>query len=260
MSLALLDGGAASRIQGRKIAMSEKKTAAPVGLASTMVRLDELVAHMNQVHARYATIKRQGMGPLQARVDQIEAKTDRVAREQMLREAVNAPTAEQKIHWLRKEADTVVEAARGVAPCGAGCSSCCRLNVMVGAAEAVEIGRAIGRTPAVVAAERRVRAADLLGGGQRQQEAEQALAQLETRYFGKACAFLGSTGGCSIYEARPMACRWLVSVDDDALLCRLVPTQSVQVPYLDTRRQKLAYLRAMGLHEDVADLREWFPG
>jgi hypothetical protein len=55
-----------------------------------------------------------------------------------------------------------------------------------------------------------------------------------------------------------MVCRVHVSLDDDDLLCRLVPGQDVPVPYADTRQVQAIFLAAQ-LGHTVADIREFFP-
>ena len=77
------------------------------------------------------------------------------------------------------------------------------------------------------------------------------------RQFGEACPFLVD-GSCSIYAHRPMACRTHLNLDDDDLLCRLVPGIKVPVPYADATQLKAFYLAAQP-NAELADIREFFP-
>jgi hypothetical protein len=63
---------------------------------------------------------------------------------------------------------------------------------------------------------------------------------------------------CSIYNARPMACRLLLNLDDDDLLCRRVEGAAVPVPYADSDQLKTLYLMAQ-VASPLADIRDFFP-
>lgn len=71
------------------------------------------------------------------------------------------------------------------------------------------------------------------------------------------CTFLRD-GVCSIYEHRPFACRTYVSLDADALLCELIPGESVPVPNLDMTSFQWAYVQICG-GAKMADIRQYFP-
>lgn len=71
------------------------------------------------------------------------------------------------------------------------------------------------------------------------------------------CPFLVRKA-CSVYEHRPVACRVLVNLDDDDLLCRHAPTYSAEVPYADARAIKALALAAQASSE-FADIRDFFP-
>lgn len=71
------------------------------------------------------------------------------------------------------------------------------------------------------------------------------------------CPFLVNDA-CSIYEARPMACRLLLNLDDDALLCQSIPGQAVPVPYANSDQLKTLYLMAQ-VALPLADIRDFFP-
>lgn len=75
--------------------------------------------------------------------------------------------------------------------------------------------------------------------------------------MGLPCPFLRDSQ-CSAYEHRPFACRTHVTLDDDDLLCKLRPGQTVPMPYANTKRPWALFL---GLQpgEILADIREFFP-
>jgi len=78
-------------------------------------------------------------------------------------------------------------------------------------------------------------------------------------YFGVPCTFLVESK-CSIYEHRPLACRQQFNFDDDNLVCQLVPGEGIAVPYLNVQSEQVAYAVAMGMHANMADIRDWFSG
>ncbi|RCW65155.1 hypothetical protein DES41_11379 [Pseudorhodoferax soli] len=55
-----------------------------------------------------------------------------------------------------------------------------------------------------------------------------------------------------------MACRLLLNLDDDDLLCRLVPGQDIPVPYANSGQLKTLYLMAQA-STPLADIRDFFP-
>lgn len=141
---------------------------------------------------------------------------------------------------LRQLADLFVEAAKGIAPCRSGCTHCCHIPVAMAPSEARVIARATGRA----LSKRGVKLA-ARGVGR-------------TEYgYETPCPFL-KEGGCSIYAVRPIACRALISLDGDDLLCRLVPGASIQVPYLNLSDLQML-LATLALGEGLADIRDFFP-
>lgn len=142
----------------------------------------------------------------------------------LTRQALNSETVPKKILWLRREAELVATAAAGLTPCQAGCSHCCNIGTLVAEPEAIAIGKAIGRTPANVPAERVTRALASMQGDDGMKQAEAVRELVNSEFYGVPCTFLVE-GRCSIYQHRPMSCRYLVNFDTDALLCRLVPEE-----------------------------------
>ena len=59
---------------------------------------------------------------------------------------------------------------------------------------------------------------------------------------------------------RPLACRYYYSMDMDDLLCNLLPDQQgVEVPQLNVLAFTAMSWGILGLNQDVADIRDWFP-
>lgn len=214
--------------------------------------------HMSQVQARHDSYAGAGAARLQARVEQIEMRAPRPARARLLKQALKAKTARQRVLWLRQEAELIGTAAAGVSPCRAGCGSCCHIAVLVSEPEAQAIGRAIGRMPAQIPSEHAIVAGHLMHEPDERVLARQQV--LLQRHFGRPCTFLDAQGSCSIYPERPLACRLHLSLDDDDLLCRPVQGAEVCAPSLNTNLEKAHYLLALGVNSRLADLRDWFPG
>ncbi len=211
-------------------------------------------AHMQAVRGRLA----EGTGALEARARAFESRSSEQNRMRLTRQALNSETVPKKLLWLRREADLVATAAAGLSPCQAGCSHCCNIGTLVAEPEAIVIGKAIGRPLADVPAQRATRALDAMQGGDAMKQAEAVRNMVHSEFYGVPCTFLVE-GRCSIYEHRPMSCRYLVNFDSDALLCRLVPGETIEARYLNMRKQQAAYLAAMGLNARIADIRDWFP-
>lgn len=150
-------------------------------------------------------------------------------------------TTRQKIRDLYEVADMLVDLARDHVACRRGCSHCCHCAVQISKQEAELVGHSVGRAPA------------------------DAPAMPDSSHvawgYHNPCPFLRD-GACSIYEFRPLACRLLVNVDVDDLLCRLQPSinEQVMMPQIDFRylqETMTCIVSRDGLH--LADIRDWFP-
>jgi len=147
------------------------------------------------------------------------------------------PNKGKKIIWLRKLAEPVIAAAKGIAPCHDGCSHCCHIPVLITAVEARVIAAETGtvlRNPNAFSP------------------------RLNEEYTGIACTFL-KDNRCSIYESRPFQCRIFYSVDRDNLLCELIANdRPTRVPYFNTKQWNFAFVNALMPDVQCADIRDFF--
>lgn len=184
------------------------------------------------------------------KVQRLESNACAAAR--LVLAAQRARSVTQRVVWLQRAATAWAQPFAGIAACRRGCSHCCHIPVAISHTEAALIGAAIGRTPQlpmhpVVRSQTQTPA--------QFQEAESRLGAANPS--GEARPFLVDSA-CSIYAHRPMVCRTLLNLDDDDLLCRLVPGVDVPVPYADATRLKALYLAAQP-NAELADIRAFFP-
>ena len=178
------------------------------------------------------------------------AVPDRSAH-QLIKAAQRASSASQRVVWLRRAGSAWAKPLQAVSACRAGCSHCCHIPLTISSIEADLIGRQAGIQPARPA--HAVRLQDF-------EDMDSAMAAIEaisTQPGPSPCPFL-KNGACSVYDVRPMACRLLVNLDDDDLLCQLVPGQAIPVPYANSQVLKGMYLAAQPAAA-LADIRDFFP-
>lgn len=137
-----------------------------------------------------------------------------------------------------------------VSACRNGCSHCCHIPVTISEIEAGMIGQRTGLKPARPAKSVRLADFDDLD------LAEEALGELKKRPFAP-CPFL-KDGACSVYDIRPMVCRLLINLDDDDLLCRLVPEGNIPVPHANAHKLQALFMMAQP-SALLADIRDFFP-
>jgi len=175
---------------------------------------------------------------------------DRRQELRLLDQAAKASTVPKKVMWLRKAAAVLTEGAAPLAACRKGCSHCCRIAVVISRAEAQVIARETGARMNQSAGKFTMSNVD---------EDEGASYKAATREaFGMPCTFL-TDDGCSAYSSRPLQCRLLLNMDEDALLCQLVEGGTVNVPYLNTQSHHIDSVLILGAHQDYDDIRSWFP-
>lgn len=171
--------------------------------------------------------------------------------QRLVQASQRASSASQRVVWLHRAASAWSSPLEATAACRKGCSHCCNIPVTITSIEADLIGRKTGRKPAAPA--QPVRLQDFHDF----EAAAQALQAANDRVEASACPFL-QNGACAVYDVRPMACRLLINLDDDDLLCQLVPGQAIPVPYANTQQLKALFLQAQP-GTGLADLREFFP-
>lgn len=216
--------------------------------AGTAIRWDtsDRAAHLHRVRQREGEI----LGPEgRARIDGraravlAPANADRM---RLVNEAIGAPTRAKAIVWLHRAADRLSQAVAREVACRRGCDACCHQDVVVSQAEAELIGRAIGRRPAAAPP-------GAVSVGRDLHEPP----PMAARHTGQPCTFLDA-GECGIFRHRPLVCRLHANFDEDALLCHIVPGESISVPYVDTSIEKAVYHVSVAAGGLVADIRDWF--
>lgn len=203
--------------------------------------------HLRRVREREAVIlSPQGGAGIDARAKAVlrPAEAD---RRRLVNEAIRATSRVKAIVWLHRAADRLGQAVAHEVACRRGCDACCHQDVMVSQAEADLIGRAIGRRPVTTPA-----GAVAVGRDMMEPPVVPVL------HSGRPCTFLKG-GECSIFRNRPLMCRLHANFDHDALLCQIVPGESISVPYVDTSIEKLVYHGKVAAGGLVADIRDWFP-
>lgn len=92
--------------------------------------------------------------------------------------------------------------------CKAGCGWCCHQQVGVSVPEAVRVARHLAEMPAAERDVLTARVRDVARTTTGMTTGQRAASKV-------ACPFLGENGACTIYEARPLRCRGLHSIDAD---------------------------------------------
>lgn len=170
----------------------------------------------------------------------------------LLAASVRARTATQRVVWLQRAASAWARPIEEVSACRGGCAHCCHVPVTISSIEAALLGRAAGRMP-----QRPVRSVQLASLNSEAEVAE-AQAWLQSAGTGLPCPFLRDNR-CSVYEHRPLACRTLINLDDDDLLCRHAEDgPPASVPYADARMFRALALAAQA-DSHFADVRDFFP-
>ncbi len=178
--------------------------------------------------------------------------TPSTSASRLLASAHAARNTRQRVVWLQRAASAWAEPLQAVAACHKGCSACCNIPVAITEYEALLIAAASNRAPARPAVSVR-----LSQVGEDELSWKKAERTLQESAPSGPCPFLRA-GACTIYSARPAACRTLVNLDDDALLCQRVDGSEATVPYADARQLKAHYL-ALQPAALLADIRGFFP-
>lgn len=185
-----------------------------------------------------------------------EAKLSRIpgrpAIQPLITAAQRARSLGQRVVWLQRAATAWAKPMEPLAACRKGCSHCCHIPLTISSVEATLIGVHTGRQPAKPSDPVRL---DGLQDAGAVAVATQRLRQ--DSMLGTPCPFLAD-GACSIYDHRPIACRVLVNLDDDDLLCQHAPGFEASVPYADSRELSALATLAQA-SSPFADIREFFP-
>ncbi|MGU3859142.1 YkgJ family cysteine cluster protein [Pseudomonas aeruginosa] len=154
-------------------------------------------------------------------------------------EALRQPIALRgRMKRVLKIADKIASVVVPHSACKAGCSYCCHTSVAVSELEAQIISEATGIKP------RRVE----------HRQSREEIAQ----YHRQPCPFL-SKGSCSIYDARPMACRLMFNLADSPYYCNTdIEPEDSHVTQLNLQDLEFAYTGTF-LSSGFADIRDFFP-
>lgn len=225
---------------------------------SVFVPDTRLEVHLEQVHARWQALR--ASTDLQARSGRVQAEMDPDAFDRMMTAASRAKAGGQRVLWLHRAADVVAGAVSRAkaSACTKGCDHCCHIPVSVSRAEAAHLAAVSGKRMATAPAHA-VRVSQELDRLQGDGAMAGASPNQWGHHIGHACPFLRH-GECSVWSSRPLACRYYYSIDKDNLLCQLLPDkQGVEVPQLNVLAFTAMYWGILGLNQDVADIRDWFP-
>lgn len=213
---------------------------------------------------------------IQATLDRlhVEHRALREDEARLWRAAGSAASSRQRVLWLRRALEPVLNAVADDSACRPGCAHCCHIPVLITEREAWVIARETGQALQQPGPGRSLQpqwSGDDVGAIAPEEfarESERVAAFQEEElghHQGKACPFLAGdaeggpgAGRCTIYGSRPLVCRQLVNLDRDALLCHLVPGREVRVPYLDVRQHAAVQMTVLGIGQRLADIRSWF--
>lgn len=224
--------------------------------ATAFVPLSQVKAHLKLVRKREKQVFAPG-SYIEQKTELLNTKFNREQLNSLMGDLQDADNFESALMSAREIASVFQQAADGLAACKKGCSDCCNIPVMVTSAEAQVIAKRIGRELSVPKVSHQAAVMDDIGS-------KRLAAVSNKRYTGTPCPFKSSAGACSIYEERPLPCRLQFNMDNDNLLCKLVPKNDVHVPYLNAFQVELALMARIALDPvysqqvTVADIRDWF--
>lgn len=143
-----------------------------------------------------------------------------------------------KLHKIYSLMADLVKVAEPYVACSKGCSGCCQMNVMISQLEANFIEKETGIKPALVTS---------------------SLLHPQDRFISDPCPFL-KDGSCSIYDARPFACRKHLCFDTTPYWCDPSRTLTVELPMLGFSGAEDAFLDVARLKTGgvFADIRDFF--
>lgn len=185
-----------------------------------------------------SALEEEAMAQGRVNVARLDSKVDTAALQSNFYKGLDPKLpAKARLNRILRAADKYCAAILPYTACKTGCSHCCNMAVTLTTTEAELIGKFIGTKPTIPKYR-----PDIMGN--------------QKKYSSVPCPFL-KKGRCSIYEARPLACRVHVSMADSGDLCDTnIPAS---IPMLDTIKIDEAHFIAF--RDDVwGDIREFFPG
>ncbi|SFB90272.1 hypothetical protein SAMN05216344_10563 [Polaromonas sp. OV174] len=161
---------------------------------------------------------------------------DDVIAEQLRRDNSSAKSKLGKIYSLMTE---LSQAVKPYVACGKGCSDCCKMNVSISVIEAERLSVVSGKTMAAV---------------------KHPVRHPEEEFSGVPCPFLVEEA-CSVYEARPYACRAHYSFDTSAYWCHPERSNEGEMSLLQIGGARQAYdeIVVSSRLRGFADIRDFFP-
>ena len=143
---------------------------------------------------------------------------------------------------LGKIYSLIAEVSQAVQPyvaCGKGCSDCCQMNVSISLMEAQRLAAVSRKSMAVV---------------------NHPVRHSDDRFSGVPCPFLVEDA-CSVYEARPYACRAHYSFDTSAYWCHPERSYEGEMSLLQMGGARKAYEEIVlnSRLRGFADIRDFFP-
>jgi Fe-S-cluster containining protein len=170
----------------------------------------------------------------------------------LMNAARRASTTPKRVLWMLRAGAAFSDAVGERAACRPGCAHCCVIPATITRTEADILALASGRPVArdVVTVKAR---------GITSIEQLDAVRPGLTRWpVGTRCPFLGADDACTVYAARPLACRTLLNMDDDNLLCQHSGVGTAQVPFANHWPLTLNAM-AMQPAMELGDIRDFFP-
>lgn len=164
----------------------------------------------------------------------LSAREDRIALE-LAKENSSAKSKLRKLYHLVADFS---EVSKPFVACGVGCSDCCKMNVSITVVEAEQLAAISGKPLSRVAT---------------------PTAYPPEKFSGMPCPFLVDDA-CSVYDARPYACRTHVSFDHNAHWCHPDRSNIVDRGMVELSGAKEAYIAIASRSSlrGFADIRDFF--
>jgi uncharacterized protein len=148
-------------------------------------------------------------------------------------------SAVSKLRKIYALVDELGAAAKGFVACQNGCSSCCHMNVTISSIEAKQIEATTGHKHVGLSSSKIHDTAE---------------------FSGQPCPFL-KNASCSIYAARPFACRTHFSFDTTNYWCHPKRSNLRNMPLIRFESAEAAFFEATNKNASgvFGDIRDFFP-